>query len=195
MQSWVSDADITQVIMPEVNRIWAPAKITFTLDQVVLSKSPDSSQKQSLIRGIVNSHRDEKGRSDPKRIKKLNKLIDWSMHRPEVINIYLVPYLGEKSQGNAKSETKRIFVGQWTDKKVQSTQGPEKFQLVEQGAFKKGSLSRTVAHEIGHILGLKHPDRASEHEFNRLMGGKKAGYALTSEELQTARRKAMQLGP
>jgi hypothetical protein len=63
--------------------------------------------------------------------------------------------------------------------------GLQKCLLVEGGNFKQGSFSRTVAHELGHVVGLKHP-LPNVPPFHRLMGGSKPGNDLTEEEKTTA---------
>lgn len=194
MNSWVGEHDIKLAILPEVNRIWQQAGIAFSIEKILKAPALNPPHKKRLIDYVVDAKRDSDGNSDAKRIKKLNKLINWEEHNPNAINIYLIPYLGETSQGNAKPNFKRIFVGQWSDKPTKGKNTPERFQLTESGVFKIGSLSRTVAHEIGHILGLKHPDKRTQKNFDLLMGGKKAGYQLTGEEIETAREQASILG-
>lgn len=142
MRCWVTKDDIENTLLPEVNRIWQPAGISFATESIFQSHALNSPDQALLIDGIVNSHRDSRGKSDPNRIKELNKLINWEKHHLRIINIYLVPYLGEKSQGNAKPKRKRIFIGQWSDKASKARRIPEKFQLTESRPFKKGSLSR-----------------------------------------------------
>jgi hypothetical protein len=82
------------------------------------------------------------------------------------------------------------MLGQWTDKPSRGKRPPEKCLLVERGDFKQGSFSRTAAHELGHILGLKHPDAPPLH---RLMGGGNPGNELTDEEKALARKTAAAL--
>ena len=61
--------------------------------------------------------------------------------------------------------------------------------------MKSGSLARTIAHEIGHNLGLLHPDKSVVSPVGRLMGGANQGYALTAEEIAKARETALGLFP
>ena len=191
MDSWVTSQDIKHTIVPEVNRIWRNSDISFDIESIHDNPANQHARKASLIQAIVNAKRDQNGKSDAKRIKNLNQLIDWTRHDRDFINVYFVPYLGEKSQGNAKRKKRRVFVAQWSDKARGATK-PEKFQLIEARPFKKGSLSRTLAHELGHILGLKHPNKDTQSEFNLLMGGKKAGYKIRAKEIKTARGHAKQ---
>ena len=194
MASWVGQNDINNAVLPEVNAIWRPAGIQFDLVCIRHSRSLQPPQRQRLLEGITKARRDADGKSDPGRIKKLKKLIDFSDQSPDAINIYFVPYLGEKSQGHAKRKRRHIFIGQWSDKKTYGGP-PKKFQLTEPRPFKEGSISRTLAHELGHVLGLKHPNKKVQREYGLLMGGKKAGYRLTEEDISMARTEAKKLTP
>ena len=78
-------------------------------------------------------------------------------------------------------------VGTWTNK--HNGGGiPEKTLLKEsQNSFIRGSLSRTISHEIGHVLGLNH----NECNSKCLMGGGSNGYSLTTAQINTARLSAL----
>jgi hypothetical protein len=94
---------------------------------------------------------------------------------------------GGTSQGTA-CKGARILLGEWTDKPSGGKLPPQKCLLVEPEPFVKGSFGRTMAHELGHILGLHHP---KEREVPQLMGG--GGYILTEEQKNTAREKAFKI--
>jgi hypothetical protein len=193
MDSWVRPADVEDRLLPEINRIWHPAGIAFDLDSVLATPALRPGNGPALIDAVVNARRDSDGASDPERIKQLLRLIDRSTYDARIINVYLVPYLGERSQGNAKRRARRVFVGQWSDKASRARRPPERFPLTETEPFRRGSLSRTVAHEIGHILGLRHPDKGLQTDTGRLMGGRNPGYRLTADEIEVARMGALAL--
>ena len=193
MQSWVTRNDIVHAILPEVNRIWSVAGITFTLEKIADTNALNPPDKQRLIDYIVGAHRNRKGKSNPRRIKKLSQLIDFGSVPADGVDTYLIPYLGETSQGHTRRRYRRIFIGQWSDKESKARRAPERFALTEARPFQHGSLSRTVAHELGHMLGLNHPDKAAQTVFGLLMGGKRPGYNLTPQEIERARRRAADL--
>ena len=70
----------------------------------------------------------------------------------------------------------------------------QKFTLMERKQrFKIGSISRTLAHEVGHLLGLSHPDPKTQKKYGLVMGGKKPGYEFTQEEMVLARKNAVKI--
>jgi hypothetical protein len=191
MTNWISPEMISKTVMPEVNRIWSSAKIEWTL-LGVSSATTQSKNRAEVINYVLNAGRDKEGGGDPERIIKLLSIINLKKQEPKVVDLYVIPYLGSTSQGNTSPKQERVLLGQWTDKPSGGRLPPEKCLLVEGGDFKQGSFSRTVAHELGHILGLNHPPK-NKPPFNRLMGGSKQGYELTVGERTIARSSASAL--
>jgi hypothetical protein len=179
MTNWMTPEMIKTTVMPEVNRIWAPATIEWTLSGVTPGTTR-SEGRSDVIAYLLAATRDSDGRGDPERIKKLLGILN------------VIPYLGGTSQGNTQPAQRRSIMGQWTDKPSRGERPPEKCLLVEDRPFKQGSFSRTVAHELGHILSLKHPER-NVPPFQRLMGGTQQAYDLTDDEIATARKTALTL--
>ena len=72
-------------------------------------------------------------------------------------------------------------VGQWSNKYLVAGAVPEKRTIsAPEGT---PSLVMTVAHELGHNLGLGHP----ESNESNLMKGSSSGHSLTDDQISTAR--------
>jgi hypothetical protein len=188
MVNWLTPEMIATTVMPEVNRIWAPARIEWTLSGVTPG-STRREHREDVIAYLLAATRDSEGHGDPERVRKLLAILNEERADARAVNIYVIPYLGGTSQGNTQPAQRRIIMGQWTDKPSRGERPPEKCLLVEDRPFKQGSFSRTVAHELGHILGLKHPEK-NVPPFQRLMGGTQQAYDLTEDERATARKTA-----
>lgn len=186
MTNWLTSEMIEKTVLPEVRRIWSAAKIGWTLGGVSPARAR-AAHRTDAIDFLLKAVRDSDGHGDPERIRRLLSILDPVPQDTHTVDIYVVPYLGGTSQGHALPARKQIFMGQWTDKPSHGEGPPQKCLLVESGEFQQGSLGRTVAHELGHILGLGHP-RRNTPPYHRLMGGSKPGYELTEEEKATARR-------
>jgi len=193
MDSWVSTDDLRRVVMPAVNEIWKQAGVEWhvaAIDTLPALAPPDRAARLERIR---DAQRDARGKADPERIGAWAGLIDFAAADGAAVDVYLVPYLGETSQGNASRRHKRVLVALWTDKANRGRDIPTRVKLSEPEPFRVGSLSRTIAHELGHILGLRHPKKRQQTAFGRLMGGKRPGYRLTRKEREIARAAAQDL--
>jgi hypothetical protein len=143
-----------------------------------------------LIQVVENSKRGEEEIAGSGRTVAIAKLLDPAQRHPSAMNVYLLPYIGATYQGYANLGGKQAVIGVWTDKASGASKPPVKALLVEPEPMKVGSLARTIAHELGHNLGLVHPDKSEASKVGRLMGGGKQGYALTEEEIAKARKTA-----
>jgi hypothetical protein len=186
MTNWITPKMIEEKVLPEVNRIWSQANIEWILDGVQDCPTKDTNREE-VVAYVLATQRDSEGHGDPERIQKYLSILPIDQEEDRVVNIYAVPYLGGTSQGNA-GKGARILLGEWTDKPSGGKLPPQKCLLVEPEPFAKGSFGRTMAHELGHILGLHHP---KEREVPQLMGG--GGYILTEEQKNTAREKAYKI--
>jgi hypothetical protein len=193
MENWVSVEDVNEVIIPEVNAIWKQANIKWVVESVIEENVVKGDTYEESIAYMATTKRDSEGHSDPERLKHLYSFMQPKYRtQPDEVgknlfHIYLFPFVGNTSQGNAmKKYGSHTIVGTWTNKHNRGGV-PEKRQLTEDhDAYKRGSLSRTIAHEIGHNLRLRH----NICKLNCLMGGHSQGYLLNEEQIERARAAA-----
>jgi hypothetical protein len=195
MTSWVTPADVTEIIVIEVNKIWEQAGIVWNIESIIEEDVVKSDTYNESLMFLVNTKRNSQGRSDPSRLPHLFSLMQPEYMSTEsqlgknLFHIYLFPFIGNTSQGNAMSSFGyHSVLGTWTNKH-NGGGGPEKTLLTEeQNSFNRGSLSRTISHEIGHVLNLSH----NECDNRCLMGGANSdGYLLTEGQVITARIEAL----
>ena len=205
----ISKENIANEVLPEVNRIWSQANINWELaglyDEDAVKKGyrqipagyPKNYKKLKNI--VEKARRDSSGKSDPRRqiplflFMQQGNRIKPSEFGQNNFHVYLYPFIGNTSQGNAMRKHKdtgnslgfHTVVGTWSNKHNKG-KIPERFKIVEDWEkwtkIKRGSLSRTIAHEIGHVIGLRH----NRCEGNCLMGPKH-GYKLTNKQIRRAR--------
>ncbi|WP_019028563.1 hypothetical protein [Colwellia piezophila] len=77
-------------------------------------------------------------------------------------------------------------MGTWSNKDNKGGVPIKTLVTEKHDAFKRGSLSRTIAHELGHVLNPRH----KKCDINCLMGGKRQGYLLTNKQIEKSRTAA-----
>jgi len=186
MNSWVTPKDVKETILPEINKIWEQAGIFWLIESIIEEDVVKGNSYEESINFIVNTKRDSNGSSNPARLPHLFSLMQPKNMSTEdelgrnLFHIYLFPFIGNTSQGNAMRDFNfHSVVGTWTNK-FNGGGIPEKTLLKEnQNVFERGSLSRTISHEIGHVLNLSH----NQCSFGCLMGGKESdGYFLSDDQ-------------
>lgn len=193
MNMWISEMNVRDEIITEINRIWRPARITWVIESIREVHVPDTPNFVNHLKDITQSNRETPGRT-----KMIMKVIKTSHHHPVIHNLYFFPYIGETLQGFASFGGRlsipdnpdggtMCVVCAWTDKPSGARKPPHKFDLCEPLPFERGSVSRTCSHELGHNLLLQHPDKETQTITKRLMGGKQKGYGLTPDEVALAR--------
>lgn len=190
MEVWVQPADLTGPVVQEVNRIWKPANIQFTVERAQLEPLLQPANFAELLHSVENSKRGDEDNPDSNRTGNIAKLLDPAQRHPSAMNVYLLPYIGGTFQGYAKLGGNQAVIGVWTDKFSHGEKPPVKTLLIEPEPMKVGSLARTIAHELGHGLTLEHPAKSIQSDIGRLMGGSRQGYGLTPEEIAKARQSA-----
>lgn len=212
LECWLRESDVNAVVS-EINLIWKQAKIEWFVESIVEHRG--ATTKTDAIDYIVHAERDANGRSDPNRIPKVYSFFDAGKQHPAIQNLYVFPFIGNTSQGYAGDPNDRkvrsiksnhAVVGIWSNKgsgggqpyrtaiKERPRSGLGNTPPQKENFFHEGSLGRTCAHELGHHLGLAHPNKETQSVFKRLMGGKKPGYRLTPDEIATARTQARKRG-
>lgn len=190
MEVWVKPDELTGSMLTEVNRIWKQANIQFVVERAAVEPLLQPANFAELLKSVENAKRGEEEKLGSRRTASIAQLLDPAQVHPTAHNIYLLPYIGATYQGYAKHGGTHVVVGVWTDKPSRGENPPVQTLLVEPEPMKFGSLARTIAHELGHNLGLTHPDKAEISAVPRLMGGSKQGYGLTPEEIAKARQTA-----
>jgi hypothetical protein len=177
INNWVTPENFTDSVLPEVNRIWKPAGIQWKADSVVVEAAKTGPELESTLRRIEKREEVE--------IPTFRQLFAETGRNPKLINLYLIPCVG-KANGIALRGGTVALVAVWRPK------GPDDHRraplvMSERGA---SSVAKACAHELGHTLGLVHPD---EREIERLMQAG-PGTELTPEEIITAREGAAKRG-
>jgi hypothetical protein len=187
LTTWVTTKNVTDTILPEMNSIWSQADIRWVVESILLEDIDKPPGYQDDINYVLMAQRNAQGQADPERLPHLYRLMQ-PQHRSteaeltqNLFHVYLFPFTGNTSQGNAMADFGyHVVTGIWTNK-FNDGGVPERHALTESHArFQRGSISQTLAHELGHVLGLTHQDCTG-----CLMSSD--GYDITQAEIDTAR--------
>jgi len=193
MNMWVTESDVRQTIIPEMNLIWSQASIEWKVEGIINEPIVEYTGFEEDVEYIINSKRDDEGRSDKARLPLLYNLMNPSYLSSEIeleknlFHIYIFPFIGNTSQGNAMRPFGfHSVVGCWTNKH-NGGGNPQKTLLTEpHSEIDRGSLARTISHELGHVLGLSHSC------INCLMYSK--GYELNTSQIIISTEEARRRG-
>lgn len=188
MSSALSKSTIRNKLLDDINNTWKPAKIRFKVASVNNRKSLKYNNRKRDIDFILNAGSSRSIHT----ISAISRLMDLKKEKDQGINVWIFPYISETVQGYFEKRIGRAVIGRFSDK-MNGGKKPQIALVTEKKPMKKGSLARTIAHEIGHLLGLGHHNKKAGPG-GYLMGGKsKQGYKLTAGEIKEARRRAKNL--
>ena len=184
LESWISKDDVVETILPEVNRIWRQADIRWKLRKVVTHRIEPGPAQAELTHVMSGFRRDLSREYFIEHRRSLKRFASRIIEGRFPYRLFVIPYLGSTLQGIAMPGRKYAYLGSWTDKPSKGRSAPQKVKLREAEPFFVGSIARTAAHELGHLLGLRHRRCFVEC----LMGGSTPqGYLLTDKQVQRAR--------
>ena len=190
MNNWVTPKDFNEIIILEINEIWSQADIKWDIESIIEEDIIKFEGYEESIIFIASTERDSEGRSNPERLSHLFSLMNpQNMSiadelESDLFHIYLFPFIGNTSQGNAmRGYNFHSIVGIWSNKH-NGGGNPEKTLLKENhDLFVRGSLSRTISHELGHVLNLTHGQCD-----DCLMKGR--GYGIIQEQIDISQEEA-----
>ena len=166
LSTWVTVNNFKQTIITELNTIWKQANIKWAIDSIPEEPIFETDNLQEKINYVLESNRDG---PFPDRLTYLEDFtqpgsrIEKDEDGSFFFHVYLFPFTGNTRQGTAirwrnnnEISFLETFIGTWSNKHNNGGV-PEKCLLIEdQNEFVRGSLSRTIAHELGHLLTLQH---------------------------------------
>ncbi len=206
MGSYVSDRSV-RAMMTQVNQIWRPAGVHWEMDTakggggVSFEKAGGGQRKDvaTLAKtAAARSRTNEVGLdpfrklADPARNDTLSDSGRRNRATAKMYHLYLFPFVGSTLQGTAELGGTFAIVGLYSDKHTRGRKLPQARphnlrKLSAAYVTKEGSLSMTIAHELGHNLGLTHEIRGKNT--NNLMKGH-AKLQLAAWQIDKARATA-----
>lgn len=174
---WLTPEEFTKEVLPEMNCIWQPAGVQWRVESLVVEAAAKSPAAGAALAEIKLQ------------AKEIGPAIRTLLPEPagsprNVIDLYLLPSIGA-ANGIAYPKDRIAVVSIWRQPGKRAYHHAP-LVLTEPPYV---SVAKTCAHELGHNLGLKHPDPGLK---GRLMIAG-PGLELTADEIATARREAKAL--
>lgn len=180
---WATREQIEKRVVPEINRIWRPAGIEWVLRDLreIDREMPEARELGAAL--AVNFVNPDSG---PGRI--LGSYLQASGAGASDYHLVVVPLAGQDITGQAFALANVGTVAVWwlVRPRRGGTIWADKMRLAEPQRYRQGSVARTAAHELGHLLGLDHLGCAKYC----LMAGVSRGHGLSQEEIAAARSNA-----
>lgn len=194
LNCWVTKRDVEKSILPQLNEIYKRANIIWKIESIIEEDIVKFDGYRHSIEYVLNTNRNSRGKSDPNRLAHLYNMMQERYRSPEeklkgnLFHIYLFPFIGNTSQGNSMRRFGyHTVAGIWSNKYSQ-TNKPVKRKLTEDlNNFEIGSLTQTIAHELGHVLELEHEGQAGTN--GNLMYSR--GYQLEDWQIASMRKVAL----
>ncbi len=159
MEVWVKPADLTEKVLAEINRIWKPANIRFTVERARTESLLKPADFDELLRSIENAKRGEEEVAGSRRTANIAKLLDPAQRHPTARRVghpgvqAQVAHAGRGCKGLAQ----RVERG-----------------LAQRGAPRHGPGQRDLARVVDHVV-AGHVHARGDHAAPHQLGGHVAG--------------------
>ena len=102
MKVWVTPEEVTGPVLAEINRIWKPGRVRFTVERAQFEPLLQPGDFYELLKVIENAKRGVPEKPGAGRTAKIAKLLDPAHVNHDALNVYLLPYIGMTYQGYAR---------------------------------------------------------------------------------------------
>ena len=190
MKSWI-DSDDVEDVFEEINTLFFnKVGIEWEINEINIYDAPEDSQ----LDYISELTRDTDKYPNTKRMEAYTSLIPEGKYRKEFNNIYFTTFNGNTRQGKANANKKNrtidveddihfTMIGTYSNKQNKGGKPVKRKLLHEDG---EPSISFTVAHELGHVLGLNH----LKTKVDNIMNATTSSLQYTEEQEKTMTQKA-----
>ena len=200
MKSWIDSDDIEDVF-EEINTLFFnKVGIEWEINEINIYDAPEDAQ----LDYISELTRDTDKYPDKKRMEAYTSLIPKGKYSKEFNNIFFTTFQGNTRQGHAdvnrinrtidvEDDIHFTMIGTYSNKQTYYTNKhngggtPVKRKLLHEDG--EPSISFTVAHELGHVLGLNHLNTSVDN----IMNATTSSLQYTEEQKKTMTQKAKKI--